>query len=91
MTDRQMRHMISHAIAAAQPAAEKYYHVCWWEEAVRCRHVRHATERHEVFYMALGFVFRDGSYRVVRWNHETQERHRRVGQESASLRECGEA
>ena len=47
MTDRQMRHMISHAIAAARPLAEKHYHVCWWEETVRCRHVRHTTERRE--------------------------------------------
>ncbi len=66
MTDRQMRHMISHVIAAAQPAAEKYYHVCWWEEAVRCHHVRHTTERHEVFFSAPGSVFL-GELSAVQW------------------------
>ncbi len=66
MTDRQMRHMISHAIAAARPVAEKYYHVCWWEEAVRCHHVRHTTEPHEVFLSAPGSVF-PGELSAVQW------------------------
>lgn len=54
MTDRQMRHMISHVIAAAQPAAEKYYHVCWWEKAVQCRHARHTKDPHEIFFSVPG-------------------------------------
>lgn len=66
MTDRQMRHMISHAIAAAQPAPEKYYHLCWWEKAVRCHHVRHTKERHEVFFGAPGSVFL-GELSAVQW------------------------
>jgi len=66
MTGRQMRHMISHVIAAAKPVAEKYYHVCWWEEAVRCHHVRHTTERHEVFFSAPGSVFL-GELSAVQW------------------------
>jgi len=66
MTDRQMRHMISHAIAAAQPMAEKYYHMCWWEEAVRCHHVRHTPEPHEVFFSAPGSVFL-GELSAVQW------------------------
>ncbi len=66
MTDRQIRHMISHAIAAARPVAGKYYHVCWWEEAVRCHHVRHTTERHEVFLSAPGRVFL-GELSAVQW------------------------
>jgi len=66
MTDRQMRHMISHAIAAAQPRAEKYYHVCWWDQAVRCHHVRHTTEHHEVFLSAAGSVFL-GELSAVQW------------------------
>jgi regulator of nucleoside diphosphate kinase len=66
MTDRQMRHMISHALAAAGPVAEKYYHVCWWDKAVRCHHVRHTTERHEVFLSAPGSVFL-GELSAVQW------------------------
>ncbi len=66
MTDRQMRHMISHAMAAAQPLAEKYYHVCWWDQAVRCHHVRHTTEPHEVFLSAPGSVFL-GELSAVQW------------------------
>jgi len=66
MTDRQMRHMISHALAAARPIAERYYHVCWWEEAVRCHHVRHTTEPHEVFLSAPGRVFL-GELSAVQW------------------------
>lgn len=54
MTDRQMRHMLSHAIATAQPAPERYYHICWWEQAVRCQHVRHTQKPHEVFFSAPG-------------------------------------
>jgi hypothetical protein len=57
MTDRQMHHMLSHAIAAAQPIAEKYYHVCWWNEAVRCHPVGYTTEPHEVFLIAPGSDF----------------------------------
>ena len=66
MTDRQMRHMVSHAIAATQPAAEKYYHVCWWEKAVRCHHVRHTKEQHEIFFSAPGSVFL-GELSAVQW------------------------
>lgn len=66
MTDRQMRHMISHAIAAVRPSAEEYYHVCWWEEAVRCHPVRHTTERHEVFLSTPGSVFL-GELSAVQW------------------------
>lgn len=66
MTDRQMRHMISHALAAARPIAEKYYHVCWWEEAVRCHHVRHTAEPHEVFLSAPGRAFL-GELSAVQW------------------------
>jgi regulator of nucleoside diphosphate kinase len=66
MTDRQLRHMISHAIAAERPMAEKYYHVCWWGEAVRCHHVRHTPERHEVFFSAPGSVLL-GELSAVQW------------------------
>jgi regulator of nucleoside diphosphate kinase len=66
MTDRQMRHMISHAIVAARPIAEKYYHMCWWDQAVRCHHVRHTTARHEVFLSAPGSVFL-GELSAVQW------------------------
>ncbi len=66
MTDRQLRHMISHAIAAERPMAEKYYHVCWWEEAVRCHHVRHTSERHEVSFSAPGSVLL-GELSAVQW------------------------
>jgi regulator of nucleoside diphosphate kinase len=58
--------MISHAIAAARPVAEKYYHVCWWEEAVRCHPVRHTKARHEVFFSAPGSVFL-GELSAVQW------------------------
>jgi regulator of nucleoside diphosphate kinase len=58
--------MMSHAIATARPVAEKYYHVCWWEDAVRCHHVRHTTERHEVFLSAPGSVFL-GELSAVQW------------------------
>lgn len=70
MTDRQMRHMISHAIAAARPSAEKYYHLCWWEEAVQCHHVRHTAEPHEVFFSAPGSVFL-GELSAVQWRRIT--------------------
>jgi regulator of nucleoside diphosphate kinase len=66
MTDRQMRNMISHAIAAARPIANKYYHVCWWDEAVQCHHARHTTERHEVFFSAPGSVL-SGELSAVQW------------------------
>jgi regulator of nucleoside diphosphate kinase len=58
--------MISHVIAAAQPAAEKHYHLCWWDEAVRCRHVRHTMEPHEVFFSAPGSVLL-GELSAVQW------------------------
>jgi regulator of nucleoside diphosphate kinase len=58
--------MISHAIATERPVAEKYYHICWWEEAVRCRHVRHTPERHEVFFSAPGSVLL-GELSAVQW------------------------
>jgi regulator of nucleoside diphosphate kinase len=57
---------MSHAIAAAQPIAEKYYHVCWWDQAVRCHHVRHTPEPHEVFFSAPGTVFL-GELSAVQW------------------------
>ena len=66
MTDRQMRHMVTHAIAAARPIAEKYYHVCWWDEAVRCHHVRHTATPHEVFLSAPGSMFL-GELSAVQW------------------------
>lgn len=66
MTDRQMRHMLFHAVATAQPAAEKYYHLCWWDEAVECHHVRHTTKPHEVFLSAPGRVFL-GELSAVQW------------------------
>jgi len=58
--------MISHAITTARPAAEKYYHVCWWEGAVQCHHVRHTKEHHEVFFSAPGNVFL-GNLSAVQW------------------------
>ena len=66
MTDRQMRHMISHVIATARPVAEKYYHVCWWEKAVQCHPVRHTHEHHEVFLSTPGGVLL-GELSAVQW------------------------
>lgn len=66
MTDRQIRHMITHAFAAAQLIANEYYHVCWWDEAVRCQPVDHTPERHEVFFCAPGREFL-GELSVVQW------------------------
>lgn len=66
MTDRQMRHVITHAWAAARPAPERYYHPCWWEEALGCHPVRHTTEPHEVFLSALGNVLL-GELSAVQW------------------------
>lgn len=60
MKDRQVQHLVSQIIAAAQLVPEKYYHLCWWQEQVRCHHVRHTKNPHEVFYSALGHVFLDG-------------------------------
>ncbi len=60
MTEQRVRHIVSEAIAAAQPNAEKYYHLCWWEGRIRCLHVRHTLEVHPVFFSAPGQMLNDG-------------------------------
>ncbi len=66
MTDRQMRHMLSHVIARAQPLPERYYHICWWEQSVQCHPVHHTKEHHEVFFSAPGHMFLD-ELSAVQW------------------------
>ena len=66
MEDRQMQRMVSRIVATAELVPEKYYHLCWWQEQVRCHHVRHAKHAHEVFFSALGHVFLDG-LSVYQW------------------------
>lgn len=60
MTEKKVHYIVSRLIAAAQLVPEKCYHICWWEGQVQCHHVRHTKDPHEVFYMALGYIFRDG-------------------------------
>lgn len=60
MMERQIKHIVSRAVGAAQPIPAKYYHLCWWEERVQCCHVRHTNSAHEVFYSASGDIFLDG-------------------------------
>jgi len=59
MNDRDVKSIVSGAVAAAQPLPEKYYHVCWWDKAVQCHPVRHTKEAHEVFFSAPGSIFLD--------------------------------
>ncbi|MBN1362509.1 MAG: GreA/GreB family elongation factor [Sedimentisphaerales bacterium] len=54
MAEKHVRHIVSKAIAAAQPSDERYYHLCWWEGSVQCLHVRHTQEAHTVFFSAPG-------------------------------------
>ena len=60
MTEKKVHYIVSRLIAAAKLVPEKCYHICWWEDQVQCHHVRHTKDPHEVFYMAIGYVFRDG-------------------------------
>ncbi len=66
MTEKQIRSMVSRAMAAASPATEGYYHLCWWEDQVRCLPAHHTTEAHEVFYSARGRAFVEG-LSAFRW------------------------
>lgn len=54
VTEQRVRLIVSEAIAAAQPSAERYYHLCWWEGRIQCLHVRHTLEVHPVFFSAPG-------------------------------------
>jgi len=71
MTDRQIRDILARAVAAAQPVAEKYYHLCWWEKSVQCHHVRHTKDSHEVFFSALGNIFLN-NMSAVQWRLATE-------------------
>jgi regulator of nucleoside diphosphate kinase len=67
MKDRQVKRIVAQVVAAARPAAEKYYHVCWWDHAIQCHPVRHTKEAHEVFFSAPGSVFLDEELSAVQW------------------------
>lgn len=60
MNEKRMKEIVTQVIAEAQIEPWKYYHMCWWEGELQCRHVRHAKEFHTVFYSAPGSVFADG-------------------------------
>jgi regulator of nucleoside diphosphate kinase len=60
MTEKKAMYIVSRAVAAAEVRAERYYHVCWWQDQVQCQHVHHTKEAHEVFYSASGGTFLDG-------------------------------
>lgn len=60
MKDKRMQQMLSEAIAAAQPNPEKTYHLCWWDDQIQCRRVRHTRQSHRVFYSAPGHKLLEG-------------------------------
>jgi len=60
MKDKRMQQMLSEAIAAAQPIPEKTYHLCWWDDQIPCRRVRHTRQSHRVFYSAPGHKLLEG-------------------------------
>jgi regulator of nucleoside diphosphate kinase len=66
MKDKRMQQMLSEAIAAAQPIAEKTYHLCWWDDQIQCRRVRHTRASHRVFYSAPGHMLLEG-FPLHRW------------------------
>jgi len=60
MKDRQMQQMMSQIVADAPVVPDRSYHLCWWQDQIQCRPVRHTKDAHEVFYSAPGYVFLDG-------------------------------
>jgi regulator of nucleoside diphosphate kinase len=60
MKDRQMQQMMSQVVADAPLVPDRSYHLCWWQNQIQCRPVRHTKDAHEVFYSAPGYVFLDG-------------------------------
>ncbi len=52
MKDRRMQRMLSETVATTPLIPEKNYHLCWWDEQIQCRPVRHTPKSHEVFYSA---------------------------------------
>lgn len=60
MKDRRMQQMMAEAIIETQLIPEKNYHLCWWDDRIQCRPVRHTRDAHEVFYSAPGRVFLEG-------------------------------
>jgi regulator of nucleoside diphosphate kinase len=52
--------MMAAAIAATQLAPQKNYHLCWSDERIQCRPVRHTRDAHEVFFSAPGHVLLNG-------------------------------
>lgn len=55
-----MQQVMSQAIAATQLIPERSYHLCWWDDRIQCRPVRHTNEAHAVFFSAPGHVFLKG-------------------------------
>lgn len=60
MTEKKVQEIVNKTIAEVQIEPWKYYHLCWWEGKLQCRHVHHTKEIHPVFYGAPGSVFANG-------------------------------
>jgi regulator of nucleoside diphosphate kinase len=59
MNEKRVKEIVAQVIAEAQIEPWRYYHICWWEGKLECRHVRHTTEFHTVFYSAPGSMLAD--------------------------------
>jgi regulator of nucleoside diphosphate kinase len=60
MDTQNLRQIITDAISKRPTSELKYYHICWWENQIRCLSFRHTDERHDIFFHADEDTFKNG-------------------------------
>lgn len=60
MTPEELHKIIKEAIDTRPRDEHKYYHLCWWNDSLRCLPIHHAQDLHPSFFMAPHDVFQAG-------------------------------
>ena len=58
--EEQIRRIVTSAVGEAHPSPLRYYHVCHWQNGIRCLHPRHTRRAHPVFLTVAGEVLATG-------------------------------
>jgi len=60
MTSEKLHRIVNKTIRKSPLDEERYYHLCWSKEKLRCLPALHTKDPHPVFFMAPGKIFAGG-------------------------------
>jgi len=60
MTPEELHEIIKETIDTRPRDERKYYHLCWWNDSLRCLPIHHAQDLHPSFFMASHDVLQAG-------------------------------